>query len=176
MNMKNQKPGSRRYRFSVPDADESVIEWVQVQSNLSYSIRTLIKDYVSRRGYSDATCGQPGRKSPGRPTNEQRSRMEQVESAYSAPIASETYESIAPMVPAASAPTPVVSYGHTGTVMGAAPVGVSESQGYVSPNMPIRTQPSVVVSEPQVSPVSAGSVIDDMDDDMGNFFTKNRNR
>lgn len=50
------RPQSRRFRVSVPDADESVLAWIGAQSDLSASVRTLIRDAIERHGYRDATC------------------------------------------------------------------------------------------------------------------------
>lgn len=50
------RPQSRRFRVSVPDADESVLEWIGAQSDLSASVRALIRDAIERHGYRDATC------------------------------------------------------------------------------------------------------------------------
>lgn len=46
----------KRYRFSVPNADESVTKWIDAQSNLSHSIRELIKMAIRCNGYSDVSC------------------------------------------------------------------------------------------------------------------------
>lgn len=45
-----------RHRFTVPAADNVVNEWIEKQSNLGFSIRTLIKAFVKAYGYQDATC------------------------------------------------------------------------------------------------------------------------
>ena len=50
------RPQSRRFRVSVPEADESVLAWIGAQSDLSASVRTLIRDAIERHGYRDATC------------------------------------------------------------------------------------------------------------------------
>ncbi len=50
------RPQSRRFRVSVPDADESVLAWVGAQSDLSASVRSLIREAIERHGYRDATC------------------------------------------------------------------------------------------------------------------------
>lgn len=50
------RPQSRRFRVSVPDADESVLAWIGAQSDLSASVRSLIRDAIERHGYRDATC------------------------------------------------------------------------------------------------------------------------
>lgn len=66
------RPQSRRFRVSVPDADESVLEWIGAQSDLSASVRALIRDAIERNGYRDATCypvqQQPRRGRPPKPT------------------------------------------------------------------------------------------------------------
>ena len=43
------RPQSRRFRVSVPDADESVLEWIGAQSDLSASVRALIRDAIERQ-------------------------------------------------------------------------------------------------------------------------------
>lgn len=50
------RPQSRRFRVSVPDADESVLVWIGAQSDLSASVRSLIREAIERHGYRDATC------------------------------------------------------------------------------------------------------------------------
>lgn len=50
------RPQSRRFRVSVPDADESVLAWIGAQSDLSASVRALIREAIERHGYRDATC------------------------------------------------------------------------------------------------------------------------
>ena len=72
------RPQSRRFRVSVPDADESVLEWIGAQSDLSASVRALIRDAIERNGYRDATC-YPVQQQPrrGRPPKQ----AEQVDQA-----------------------------------------------------------------------------------------------
>lgn len=50
------RPQSHRFRVSVPEADESVLAWIGAQSDLSASVRSLIRDAIERHGYRDATC------------------------------------------------------------------------------------------------------------------------
>lgn len=57
----------KRYRFSVPEGDKSVHNWIASQANLSFSLRTLIKNCISQMGYVDVTCGKPMEKASGRP-------------------------------------------------------------------------------------------------------------
>lgn len=76
------RPQSRRFRVSVPDADESVLEWIGAQSDLSASVRALIRDAIERHGYRDATCypvqQQPRRGRPPKLT-EQAEQLETVD-------------------------------------------------------------------------------------------------
>lgn len=76
------RPQSRRFRVSVPDADESVLAWIGAQSDLSASVRSLIREAIERHGYRDATCypvqQQPRRGRPPKPT-ELTDQAEQVE-------------------------------------------------------------------------------------------------
>lgn len=45
-----------RYRVTVPLRDADVINWMAEQSNVSFSIRTLIKAFVAKYGMTDVTC------------------------------------------------------------------------------------------------------------------------
>lgn len=45
-----------RYRVTVPLRDADVINWMAEQSNVSFSIRMLIKAFVSKYGITDVTC------------------------------------------------------------------------------------------------------------------------
>lgn len=42
-----------RYRLAVPDADTQVMTWVATQSNLSLSLRLLIRQAIAEQGYTD---------------------------------------------------------------------------------------------------------------------------
>lgn len=70
----------KRYRFSVPKADISVDNWIKAQSNLSYSLRELIKAHIREHGITDATCiPVECTRGPGRPSNaEQLARAAQA--------------------------------------------------------------------------------------------------
>lgn len=76
------RPQSRRFRVSVPDADESVLAWIGAQSDLSASVRSLIRDAIERHGYRDATCypvqQQPRRGRPPKLT-EQAEQLETID-------------------------------------------------------------------------------------------------
>lgn len=84
------RPQSRRFRVSVPEADESVLAWIGAQSDLSASVRALIRDAIERHGYRDATC-YPVQQQPrrGRPPKqaEQADQAEQLETVDGHPIA-----------------------------------------------------------------------------------------
>ena len=84
------RPQSRRFRVSVPDADESVLAWIGAQSDLSASVRTLIREAIERYGYRDATC-YPVQQQPrrGRPPKqaEQLDQAVQLETVDGHPIA-----------------------------------------------------------------------------------------
>lgn len=58
--MAKQKEAGGRYRFTVPDADASVIAWLEAQASLSISLRFLIKEDIIRNGFTDVTCRQVG--------------------------------------------------------------------------------------------------------------------
>ena len=47
-------PNSMRLQFTVPKCDTTVFKWIEAQNSLSESVRTVIKDYVSRHGMTDA--------------------------------------------------------------------------------------------------------------------------
>lgn len=83
------RPQSRRFRVSVPEADESVLAWIGAQSDLSASVRSLIREAIERHGYRDATC-YPVQQQPrrGRPPKqaEQADQAEQLETIDGHPI------------------------------------------------------------------------------------------
>ena len=43
-----------RLQVTVPKCDTTVFKWTEAQDSASESIRTVIKDYVSRHGMTDA--------------------------------------------------------------------------------------------------------------------------
>lgn len=83
------RPQSRRFRVSVPEADESVLAWIGAQSDLSASVRSLIREAIERHGYRDATCypvqQQPRRGRPPKST-ELTDQAEQLETVDGHPI------------------------------------------------------------------------------------------
>lgn len=80
------RPQSRRFRVSVPEADESVLAWIGAQSDLSASVRSLIREAIERYGYRDATCypvqQQPRRGRPPKLTDQ----AEQLETVDGHPV------------------------------------------------------------------------------------------
>ena len=73
------RPTPKRFRVSVPETDESVLAWIGAQSDLSNSVRSLIRESIERNGYRDATCypvvQQPRR---GRPPKSAEDEAEDV--------------------------------------------------------------------------------------------------
>lgn len=76
------RPQSRRFRVSVPDADESVLAWIGAQSDLSASVRSLIREAIERHGYRDATCypvqQQPRRGRPPKLTEQAELTVDEI--------------------------------------------------------------------------------------------------
>lgn len=68
---------AKRYRLTVPDADESTQQWLAHQVNFSNSIRALIREDIVKNGYTDVFCRpvEQGLKR-GRPTNAELERRE----------------------------------------------------------------------------------------------------
>lgn len=60
---KTQKPKSARFHFSVPESDSDVITWIKTQTNISNSIRRIIRESINSDGFTDVTC-RPERKVP----------------------------------------------------------------------------------------------------------------
>ena len=52
----SETEGSKRYRFSVPGADDSSQRWLDEQQNLSLSLRYLVRAHIAREGYGDVFC------------------------------------------------------------------------------------------------------------------------
>ncbi|MCX4405884.1 MULTISPECIES: hypothetical protein [unclassified Streptomyces] len=51
--MASQPGEPRKVRWTVPAADTSVIEWLNVQADISQSLRQLIRESIQRDGYVD---------------------------------------------------------------------------------------------------------------------------
>lgn len=68
-----------RHRFTVPANDTVVNEWIENQSNLAFSLRTLISTYVKQMGMTDPTCELIGLDRPlptkGRPRNDAKEKL-----------------------------------------------------------------------------------------------------
>ena len=70
-----------RHRFTVPHDDDVVNDWIASQSNLGFSLRVLIKDFVRTYGNKDATCVELGSavKRRGRPPKQLKALMSQMD-------------------------------------------------------------------------------------------------
>lgn len=81
---------SKRYRFTVPEQDSSVQEWLDAQLNISSSLRALIRDDIIKNGCSDVTCRvvEQGPKR-GRPTNLELERRSQNENKVNVKLSEE---------------------------------------------------------------------------------------
>lgn len=82
----------RRLRWSVPAADVSVNQWLDVQENISSSLRLLIRESIEREGYIDVV-NKPVEQLPrrGRPP-----QAETAEAGQSTPQA-QYVDSLTPM-------------------------------------------------------------------------------
>ncbi|MCL2386890.1 MAG: hypothetical protein FWC89_04980 [Defluviitaleaceae bacterium] len=54
--MSKDEDNNKRFRISIPTADTAVLEWLKNQTNVSFSLRVLIKDAIAQDGYMDVTC------------------------------------------------------------------------------------------------------------------------
>ena len=90
---------SERLRFTVPTKDDTVLRWVAEQSNLSVSLRMLIRWAIQEYGYADVTCLSVKR-GRGRPNNTaEEFHYEAPEPAY-APAPAQPVYGTAPSVQA----------------------------------------------------------------------------
>lgn len=72
----------KRYRLNVPKEDMAVQQWLDAQVNQSMSIRALIREDISRNGYTDITCRDINiRKGAGRPTVDAQAKQVEDELA-----------------------------------------------------------------------------------------------
>ncbi len=46
----------KRYRISVPEEDKVFSRFAEAQNNFSFSMRAVVKAFVAKYGYVDATC------------------------------------------------------------------------------------------------------------------------
>lgn len=86
-----EKYNDTRYRprLAIPRSDTQTLEWIQTQTDLSASVRRLIRDSISRYGMVDVDClpvkpgvhpGRPRKDMPnsGIPEMEMEMEMEEV--------------------------------------------------------------------------------------------------
>ena len=106
------KKAPNRYRFSVPEDDKSVTEWIGKQNSLSTSIRQLIKDAIRKYGQQDITCLPVEQyEKRGRPSNAElaeRAQAQPERPTKKLAAKQETPQTVAPAqpVPVAQAPDP----------------------------------------------------------------------
>lgn len=99
------RPTPKRFRVSVPETDESVLAWIGAQSDLSNSVRALIRESIERNGYRDATCypvvQQPRRGRPPKNTDEAE------DATVPEPVAQPDEMVAEPVITPAAVPMPV---------------------------------------------------------------------
>lgn len=100
------RPTPKRFRVSVPETDESVLAWIGAQSDLSNSVRALIRESIEKNGYRDATCYPvqqlPRRGRPPKPVDDEAENMTVPE--MTEPVSEPDDEVSAPVVVPTSAP------------------------------------------------------------------------
>lgn len=103
------RPTPKRFRVSVPETDESVLAWIGAQSDLSNSVRALIRESIERNGYRDATCypvvQQPRRGRP--PKNTDEADVTTLPEPVVEPVAQPDEMVTEPVAQPAAAPMPV---------------------------------------------------------------------
>ena len=69
-----------RYRFAVPSKDAQVNEWINLQTNLGFSLRIIIKEAIRDHGMQDVTCMDLGMdvKKKGRPSKKMDNYLNQI--------------------------------------------------------------------------------------------------
>lgn len=100
------RPTPKRFRVSVPETDESVLAWIGAQSDLSNSVRALIRESIEKNGYRDATCypvvQQPRRGRPPKNVEDEADVTTVLE-----PVAQPDEMVAEPVAQPAAVPTPV---------------------------------------------------------------------
>lgn len=104
------RPTPKRFRVSVPETDESVLAWIGAQSDLSNSVRALIRESIERNGYRDATCypvvQQPRRGRPPKSAEDEADGTTVLE-PVAEPVAQPDEMVAEPVVAPAAVPMPV---------------------------------------------------------------------
>ena len=99
------RPTPKRFRVSVPETDESVLAWIGAQSDLSNSVRALIRESIERNGYRDATC-YPVVQQPRRGRPPKNVEAEADVTTVLEPVAQLDEMVAEPVVASAAVPTP----------------------------------------------------------------------
>jgi hypothetical protein len=137
----------RRLRWSVPAADVSVNDWLDVQENISSSLRLLIRESIEREGYIDVV-NKPVEQLP------RRGRPPQAETP-------EPGQSSTPQTQYVDSPKPVTHDGASWTeAEPSAPIGTTAD--------PAAPEPTIVPAghdaepEPASTPVRTQASIDEI--------------
>lgn len=105
------RPAPKRFRVSVPETDESVLAWIGAQSDLSNSVRALIRESIERNGYRDATCypvvQQPRRGRPPKNAEDDGADVTTVLEPVAEPVAQPDEMVTEPVAQPAAVPMPV---------------------------------------------------------------------
>lgn len=85
-----RKPEPRRVRLTVPAADTSVTEWLDLQDDASVSMRYLVRESIEKDGYTDVV-NRPVEKQPrrGRPPKTEYDGFDDSEQPEVDPVSDE---------------------------------------------------------------------------------------
>lgn len=132
----------RRLRWSVPAADVSVNKWLDVQENISSSLRLLIRQSIGREGYTDVV-NKPVEHVPRR---DQPVPRESEEAGLGGPQQTQSANSRSETEPSATSTAPAL------------PIGASTNASVqTSPNVPATIEP-----KPGSTPASTQASIDEI--------------
>lgn len=135
----------RRLRWSVPAADVSVNQWLDVQEHISSSLRLLIRESIEREGYIDVV-NKPVEQLP------RRGRPPQAEAA-------EAGQSSTPQTQYVDSPTPMPhDRGSSTTAEPSAPIGTTADRATPEPTV----MPAGHDAEPATTPVRTQATIDEI--------------
>ncbi|WP_434598286.1 hypothetical protein [Streptomyces sp. A5-4] len=139
--MANQSGEPRKVRWTVPAADSSVIEWLNEQTDISQSIRLLIRESIQRDGYVDVYY-KPVEQLPrrGRPPLESTEQREDDEAVTERRPAAR---------PVQLQPQPVVTDQADAVVEKTAPAPVAQPEAVPAP---VETAEEPVASAPSAPP------------------------
>lgn len=135
----------RRLRWSVPAADVSVNEWLDVQEHISSSLRLLIRESIEREGYIDVV-NKPVEQLP------RRGRPPQAEAA-------EAGQGSTPQTQYVDSPTPTPhDRSSSTTAEPSAPNGAAADRGAPEPT----PKPAEHTAAPEAAPIRTQASIDEI--------------